>query len=994
MNASTRFAFVTLALVATATSLFAQRDIELIGRPSSRHVFQRPMAISDDGRAIALRSSTASAQGGFRWDEGTGFTELFGFYTNREPFFSGISGDGRVIYGYCAAAAGGASEAAKWSTRAVGDSLRDTPFSTGFDEATGASSDGAKIVGVFQDRGSFLWSNGSITMLQPPAGIGATMAGVHASAISEDGSVIVGYVRTSTGQFAAEWVNLVPRVLPGAANGSSAVAVARNGASILVTAHDHIYRFVRASGDYTDLGEAEFVSASPDGTVALATVTRSGGSVLVLVDGAGRHSVEQILGDQKIASAGARNIRPWAIGGGGRWLSGNGDADGGQVVWRTRIDPYISKPVPYVASTRQRTSTVARHVLLGGEQHDITWRSALVDTVDIFYSVDDGVTWLPVVARYASTTSADIPSVRGIDHSSYRWTIPGDVTRLARFKVVSARDASVQAISDTFTMRGVQYYRYDRSGLEMFRPSAHGWRFQNNINQIWPATWFMQFNYATGIDPVTGGTYDEIDTWWKPALPQHFPDWPLFWRTFGFPFGYRQTITSIVIDPTAAEKWRDRRGDWGGSCFGMSVSAAMAFSDSVGLRLSYPMFQTPLGLAMLALIGVNDSNRIGINMLQTVQESSGAPQFTLSIVTPWQTVWAINDMLNREPQEMRTLFLRAGNIDVAHAVLPYRVVVHPTAGTAEIHVYDPNKPLDNSIRITVDSAAGTWSIPSPSGPGLPPWTNTRLLELMHPYRVYMQSPVTPPTPKADDDGLQSAAPVTIGFHRPMPFAISAGGRTARYDSSGFSSNIAGCEAEFPITGHPSKPNGITLDAARVSIGFISAPGDTTGVYIHRTGATLHTASTAPGTSPVYVYDGGFTTLAKINRTLTHVRATTSDEDVGMRIDVAGYMLGNRDTSDAAVSDSGMTIRHRGASSTYDAGVLVVDDAVGVRTYAAPAVAIERGSTHTISYSRDRRIVTIAIDNDSNGTTDRTIELALTSSIGTESWLLPGRMDLR
>jgi hypothetical protein len=993
MHPSTRFVFTLLLLAATASELAAQRTIEAIGRPTPSHTSQRPIAISSDGRTIALRSATPSVQGGFRWVEGAGFTELFGFYTKRIPVLAAISSDGRVIVGSCEASGGGASEAAKWTTRASGDTLRDTPHGPGFDKATGVSADGSKVVGTLQGfpSGAFLWHNGTMTMLQPPPGLGIPAGATYANAISADGRVIVGRVSSGTMAFAVEWVDLVPRMLPGAATGSSGVAVSRDGSSILVTAFDHIYRFDRATSAYTDLGEAEFIRASPDGSAALAKTD----GVTVLVDRAGRHRVDDILSDLKIGDGGVRSVEATAIGDGGRWIAGRGSSDEGDVAWRTSITPYISTRTLALVSTRQRTSSVASHVLLAGDTFDIAWRSALVDTVDIFYSYDDGGSWHPIVRNHVSIASAELAApLRGRYHSTYRWTVPNDITSLARVKVVSVRDAAVVAITDTFTVRGVQFYRYSGRQIAAFRPGLNGWGFGNYGVTMWPAAWYSTFAYQSAIDPVTGGTYDELDGYWDPAVPSHFPDWRLFARTFGLSFAYRQTIESLIIDPVAATKWRGIREAWGGSCLGMSVAAGVAFSDSARLRLGYPMFGGLGGTPRINPFPIDDSLRVGINMIQSAQKTrSPVIRFTATDKRPWETVWEINDMLNSDPQVLRPLYISPENFAGAHAILPYRLVVDRLAGRAQIFVYDPNFPGDETRVVEIDSAANRWTYDNPVNDTLAAWTSTWLLLLMPPCKDYMLTPTPPPSAKTGG-GLASAVPVTIGFDRPMSFAIGANGGTATYDGRVFRSTIAGCHAEFPITGRLSAPTGVTLDAARVSIGFYSDPGDTTGVYLHGDGTALHIASTAPGTSPLYRYDGAFTTIAKTNGTLSHVRAATSDDEVALRIDIAGYVLDIGDTTSAVTIDRGLTIHHRGAEATYDASVLVVDDEVGSRMYELSRIAIEPGATHTIKYVRDSRAVVIDIDTDSNGTIERSIELGRVSSIRGEGWLIEGGIDLK
>ncbi len=70
-----------------------------------------------------------------------------------------------------------------------------------------------------------------------------------------------------------------------------------------------------------------------------------------------------------------------------------------------------------------------------GSQQTISWSQALVATVKIDYSTDNGSTWLPV--------AASVPAWPG----SYPWTVPATLTTQARVRVSSTADTLLSASS-------------------------------------------------------------------------------------------------------------------------------------------------------------------------------------------------------------------------------------------------------------------------------------------------------------------------------------------------------------------------------------------------------------------------------------------------------------------------------------------------------------------------------------------------------------------
>jgi hypothetical protein len=160
-------------------------------------------------------------------------------------------------------------------------------------------------------------------------------------------------------------------------------------------------------------------------------------------------------------------------------------------------------------------------VFIAGEKDTIKWESGGAMNVDIKYSVDDGATYDPIVSNYPG------------DSSRYFWNVPAELlTRKAKIKVVESQNTSNEIESINFMIKPWQLTRLDAgNNLELFEPNEDGWNFSNIPNNIWPQSWWEQFDYS-GIDPIAGEDYPG----WFPffnAESSVFPDWPLFVDVFG-----------------------------------------------------------------------------------------------------------------------------------------------------------------------------------------------------------------------------------------------------------------------------------------------------------------------------------------------------------------------------------------------------------------------------------------------------------------------------
>ncbi|MGB2908833.1 MAG: hypothetical protein WBB73_17180, partial [Candidatus Aminicenantaceae bacterium] len=386
----------------------------------------------------------------------------------------------------------------------------------------------------------------------------------------------------------------------------------------------------------------------------------------------------------------------------------------------TLDDPTLSFLSPAVGDT-----------LIAGEP-DTIWWSGHVSPVDITLSVDSGRTYHPITLNYPTLSTF------------YSWDIPDTIiSRWCAIKVEDANNPSLFAQSGIFMIKGYQLHRFAAdSNYERFRFEQDRWNFGNNEASIWPASWYGQFNYQTGIDPNTGVQYPQIAPF-NTASSSDFPDWPLFVTAFGVSQAYFDPPAMTYRD-NARAKWGAMKSAWGGSCSGFAISSTLAFDDSRRFRLRFaglPAFES------LFSVPLDASIRKIINELWVQQ--SGMAHWPVVIAgwdtkTPNQTVNELKQLLWSDDGDHAHLnFWHNGPSSGGHAVVPYKLV--RDAGNPAvywIHVYDNSFHNDNNARIRVDTSAngnlGAWSYDL-----WPGWGGNQNLILSDKASTYLGNPGPP-----------------------------------------------------------------------------------------------------------------------------------------------------------------------------------------------------------------------------------------------------------
>ncbi len=189
--------------------------------------------------------------------------------------------------------------------------------------------------------------------------------------------------------------------------------------------------------------------------------------------------------------------------------------------------------------------------------------------LQIEYSEDNGSTY--------NLIDIAVPA----DSNYFVWDIPDNIlTRKAKIKLTDIVDPTINAVSDSFRIKPYVLTRLNPdSTYYEYRKDRDQWGFSNTRADMWPPTWYNQFDYQ-GIDPFTGSQYSQWqgDNVFENAIGSDHMDWVSWVNTFSVNACYFSTTLGIY-QSAALQRW-DAWKDllWNGSCFGIAVANALAFS--------------------------------------------------------------------------------------------------------------------------------------------------------------------------------------------------------------------------------------------------------------------------------------------------------------------------------------------------------------------------------------------------------------------------------
>ncbi len=500
-------------------------------------------------------------------------------------------------------------------------------------------------------------------------------------------------------------------------------------------------------------------------------------------------------------------------GSGWELLSAEDINDVGQIIGIGRLNGNVKS---FILTPRKLkiTKPAAGDLVVAGEADTIRWTGG---------DSTMGALWLSTNFNDGFGTFTLIADSIPIENREYVWNVPDSIlSRKCRIVLQDMTDPAIVDTTPAFRIKGFvltnvsvtnDYIAYD--------PTIHQWGFENTSADVWPAAWYGRFNYR-GTDPFTGYSYSQTQGGgvFSTANPSDHPDWESFVRTFGVSACYKSTLFARY-SPTALARWQSVKGTWGGSCFGIAISNAVAFRNYAALQLAYPelpLFTVPIYLT-------SDSTTIPMaNTLFTHQ--LGDPHVTYRanvgiLKTPNQTLHDLKTMCLSETASVRTLsLLNNGPGGGGHAILAYKVKKDPVQPTVyNVYVYDNSWADSTTAHIDIDTTLnggnGGWSYAL-----WPGWGGSKWLYLRDPALTYLS---TPTIPKNNPDDMLSPflGPdgwLELGTPNGMSISITdSSGNVTGYVDSLMRSDIPG---SFPLVvenGSKTPPCGYLFPTGSYSV---------------------------------------------------------------------------------------------------------------------------------------------------------------------------------
>jgi hypothetical protein len=247
-----------------------------------------------------------------------------------------------------------------------------------------------------------------------------------------------------------------------------------------------------------------------------------------------------------------------------------------------------------------------------------------------------------------------------------------------------------------------------------FRPSKHGWGFNNSSADAWPPAYYNQFNYAH--DPyINDGT-----TWWPLKMPgstvyvsSTHDAWPDMVKILKLSQCYLDSAgTGHKVHTQAAyNKWvANIKPQFQGSCFGM-VNTAMEIYDNPNWYFNHfpdaaRWRNTPTPNIPTSDSVLTTAHQTQCYCVYTTEEVGyeQAQQTANTTITP--TLQAImRNLRNSRTRPHRSIGIPIPN--GGHAIVPYALAPGAQGnGVDTIYVYDPNYHGVDSLYLWTDATGG------------------------------------------------------------------------------------------------------------------------------------------------------------------------------------------------------------------------------------------------------------------------------------------------
>ena len=635
------------------------------------------------------------------------------------------------------------------------------------------------------------------------------------------------------------------------------------------------------------------------------------------------------------------------------------------------------------------TRPAMNELWIAGETDTIRWTSVGVDSVNILLSTN---------YQNGAGSFEELVHAYPADSAKYVWQIPDTtLSRKCAIQIENSAGQDPYAVSDPFKIKPYVLTRVDGNGD--YEPYKIGptigeddWIFNNTEQNIFPPSWYGQFDYVNGTDPFTHSHYTyDFQYWLVNAHPKDFPDWPSFVRAFGTDQCYFTLNFGGLLKPMAIFYWAAIKNSWGGSCFGFASSSFMAFdrkSDFIS-RFGMPQFGN------LRDVQAGDTTRKVINEIFTYEYGTEGKVTDLSavITRPNETLQKIKQMFRSEDGDNRHIDFFDYTSGSGHAVNPWKISTRSDHPELEyIQVYDNNYPEVDNLAIEVDTVQNTWSYPTIAPGTSKPATNVHLssltgtthkstgLVLSLPSSSFLHNANIPFTPSgARKVAAQSFLSIYNSSHASIKLTNSIGDSIVYHSKdSSLIVGIADAVPNIPLTSNANPPIGydVPVDSYIISMSDFSDSLTYFSAFVN--GQVIYAGrSDATNTQTDYLsFDTGLGTRNRdSNPKRTNFGSIIAELSLQKQIDVLNCTLVQNDSMRfAPLNNDGFQLLNAGTSKDYDINLRNVSVSGDLR-FTHAHISLGANSTHFISPRWDSLSTTslkILIDNGNDGITDDSI----------------------
>lgn len=460
---------------------------------------------------------------------------------------------------------------------------------------------------------------------------------------------------------------------------------------------------------------------------------------------------------------------------------------------------------------------------ISGETHTISWTGPDWNAINI-----------RCITNFETPLQSEIIIAQGapILELNFDWQIPNDLLSYrSKIIVENANNISEKIESQIFRIKPYVLTRVNPDSTYYdYKKTRDQWGFSNILNDMWPPSWWLQFNY-NGTDPFTNSQYSQwqADEAFKSANHAKHSDWVSWVNTFLVDECYYSTFLGIYKS-AAVLSWKSSGDNWGGSCFGIAGANALAFGYKNQFQNKFPEF--PNFVNPVSVVSDSGVKKV-VNEIFTHQygnPSIANDQLSLGIKTPNQTIAELKQLFMEDNSEARSITIYNNSGSGAHTILPYGLRQDTTQENIfYILVYDNSYPNSNNP-IIVDTSGnggtGLWSNADWAG-----WGGNYNLYLELTSDTYLNTAIFPKVNEYSKPFIKGNDILEI--NKPSLSSIKIideSGNTTGHFNNTIYSGIPGSISRFIKNGNETPPYGYSLMTNNYSVILDEIQEDTLEVY--------------------------------------------------------------------------------------------------------------------------------------------------------------------